>query len=211
MRRYAEQMTRDTFVVLEAARERVLAEAARFVEALELVLGGSLGAGFERLCIRQADHIARLDPQTRAALDKAIRRATGAGVTEACERLRSPEIWLSPLTAPGLRPRTVPAVRLGVPEWIARLGGSGGERLSLGALDDPSNRIWVAISSAAKPLDPVLEEFGFRPERKRIGGGSFGISARTLPQLDPSGALGQRWRRYRAAFERLSALAAADG
>jgi hypothetical protein len=69
----------------------------------------------------------------------------------------------------------------------------------------------VAISSAAKPLDPVLEEFGFRPGRRRIGGGSFGIAARTLPQLDPSGALGQRWRRYRGAFERLSALAAADG
>ena len=211
MCRYAEGVTRDTIAVLEAARERVLGEAARFVEALELILGGSLGAGFDRLCIRQADHIARLDPQTRAALDEAIRRATEAGVTESCERLRSPEIWLSPLTAPGLRPRTAPAVRLGVPEWIARRGGSGGERLSLGDLDDPSNRIWVAISSAAKPLDPVLEEFGFRPERRRLGGGSFGISARTLPQLDPSGALGRRWRRYRAAFERLSALAAADG
>jgi len=29
--------------------------------------------------------------------------------------------------------------------------------------------------------------------------------------VDPSGTLGQQWRRYRAAFERLSALAAADG
>jgi hypothetical protein len=75
-------------------------------------------------------------------------------------------------------------------------------------LDDMTNRVWVAISAAARPLDPVLEEFGFRPERRRLGGGSFGVSARTLPQLDPSGAIGQRWKRYRAAYERLTVLAA---
>ena len=97
-----------------------------------------------------------------------------------------------------------------MPEWVARLGGPAREGSSLGRLDEMTNRVWVAISAAAKPLDPVLEEFGFRPERRRLGGGSFGVSARTLPQLDPSGAIGQRWKRYRAAYERLTALAAFD-
>jgi len=79
-----------------------------------------------------------------------------------------------------------------------------------GRSSNRSPRGQVAISAAAKPLDPVLEEFGFRPERRRLGGGSFGVAARTLPQLDPTGAIGQRWKRYRAAYERLTTLAAFD-
>ena len=205
-------MTGDAFAELEAVRDAVLAEAQRFVEELEPILGVSLRSGFERLAFAQADHASRMDHPTRIALEAAVGRATEIGVAAALERLRPPEIWLAPLTAPDLHVGDGPGRPGWLPVWAARmLGGGRSERPSLGDLDDPSNRIWIAISSAAKPLDPVLEEFGFRPERKRIGGGSFGIAARRLPQLDPSGTLGQRWRRYRAAFERLVALAAADG
>ena len=203
-------MPRDPLVELEAARANVLGEAERFVEELEPVLGPSLHAGFERLRLAQPGHVGRLDGPTLAALEDAVARAIELGVAETVERLRSPEIWLSPLTAPELPPRGDPARSLGVPEWVARLGGPAREGATLGRLDEMTNRVWVAISAAAKPLDPVLEEFGFRPERRRLGGGSFGVSARTLPQLDPSGAIGQRWKRYRAAYERLSALAALD-
>jgi hypothetical protein len=182
------------------------------VEELEPILGTSLRSGFERLTVAQADHASRMDDRTRIALEAAVGRATEIGAAAVLERLRPPEIWLAPLTAPDLHVGDGPGWPEWLPAWAARmLGGGRSERPSLGFLDDPSNRIWVAISAAAKPLDPVLEEFGFRPERRRIGGGSFGIAARRLPQLDPSGTLGQRWRRYRAAFERLSALAAADG
>jgi len=203
-------MPRDPFVELEAARANALEEAEQFVRELEPVLGPSLHAGFERLRRAQAGHVAGLDGPTLAALEDAADRAIEVGVADTVERLRPPEIWLSPLTAPELPPRTDPARPLGLPEWVARLGGSAREGSALGRLDEMTNRIWVAISSAAKPLDPVLEEFGFRPERRRLGGGSFGVSARTLPQLDPSGAIGQRWKRYRAAYERLTALAAFD-
>ena len=203
-------MPRDPLVELEAARANVLEEAERFVEELESVLGPSLHAGFGRLRLAQPGHVGRLDGPTLAALEDAVARAIELGVAETVERLRSPEIWLSPLTAPELPPRGDPARSLGVPEWVARLGGPAREGATLGRLDEMTNRVWVAISAAAKPLDPVLEEFGFRPERRRLGGGSFGVSARTLPQLDPSGAIGQRWKRYRAAYERLSALAALD-
>ena len=204
-------MSRDPFVELESARANVLEEAERFVQELEPVLGPSLHAGVERLRQAQAGHVAGLDGPTLAALEDAVDRAIEVGVAETVERLRSPEIWLSPLTAPELPPRTDPARPLGLPEWVARLGGSAREGSALGRLDEMTNRIWVAISAAAKPLDPVLEEFGFRPERRRLGGGSFGVSARTLSQLDPSGAIGQRWKRFRVAYERLTALAAADG
>ena len=205
-------MTGDAFAELEAVRDAVLAEAELFVEELEPILGASLRSGFERLTIAQADHASRMDERTRIALEAAVGRATEIGVAAALERLRPPEIWLAPLTAPDLHVGDGPGWPEWLPAWAARmLGGGRNERTSLGNLDDPSNRIWIAISSAPKPLDPVLEEFGFRPGRRRIGGGSFGIAARSLPQLDPSGTLVQRWRRYRAAFERLSALAAADG
>lgn len=204
-------MTRDAFADLEAAREAVLDEGGRFVHDLEPILRESLRAGFERLCVRQADQVGRLDPGTRASLDAAVDRSIALGAGQALERLRPPDIWLAPLTAPDLPERHEWMWPGWVPEWVAGLFRVGGRPPALGDLDDPSNRIWIAICSAAKPLDPVLEEFGFRPERRRIGGGSFGIAARSLPQLDPSGALGQRWRRYRAAYERLSALAASDG
>jgi hypothetical protein len=201
-------MPRDPFAELEAARATLLEEAERLVEELEPVLGASLHAGFERLRLAQVGHVGRLDEPTLEALEDAAGRAIELGVAETMERLRSPEIWLSPLTAPELPPRTDPARPLGLPEWVARLGGPAREGSALGRLDEMTNRIWVAISASAKPLDPVLEEFGFRPERRRLGGGSFGISPRTLPQLDPSGAIGRRWKRYRAAYERLTALAA---
>lgn len=202
-------MTGESVAELEAAREAVLEEGARFAAELEPILGDSLRAGFQRLCLRQFDYIGRLDQPTRAGLDASIETAIATGVGETLARLKEPGLWLAPLTAPDLWPPPAPGSRLGVPEWLARMG-SGRERPALGALDDPSNRVWVAISAAAKPLDPVLEEFGFRSEGPRLGGGTFGIAARTLPQLDPSGALARRWKRYRASYGRMIALVADD-
>jgi hypothetical protein len=199
----------DAFADLEAARNAVLGEAERFADALGPLLEPSLWSGFERLTIRQADRAGALDDAARSALDAAVGGAIDAGVAAVLERLASPEIWLSPLTAPHLPARRPYGWPGWMPQWVARLlDRAGPERMELGELDDPSNRIWVAISASARPLDPVLEEFGFRPERRRLGGGSFGVSPRTLPQLDPSGAIGQRWKRYRAAYERMTALVA---
>ena len=203
-------MPSDAFADLEAAREGVLAESERFVAELEPALRESLASGFERLRVAQAGNVGQMDEATRAALNTAVERASELGIAEVLERLRSPEIWLAPLTAPHLVSQRETGWPDWVPEWLARAFGGGAERPRLGDLDDPSNRIWVAISSAARPLDPVLEEFGFEPGRPRLGGGRFEIQPRSLPQLDPSGALGRRWGRYRAAFDRLSALAASE-
>ena len=202
-------MSGGKFATLDDARAAVLAEGARFVEELEPIMRESLQAGFERLCIGQADRAMRLEDPARAALQDAVDRAIEAGVSRVLERLRSPEIWLAPLTAPELSAREHPGWSMSVPEWVTRVlrgRGRGSHRPSLGALDEPTNRIWVAVSSAATPLDPVLQEFGFRPGRPRLGGGSFGVAATNLPQLDPSGTLQRCWRRYRAAYEHLLAL-----
>jgi plasmid stability protein len=203
-------MPDDAFADLESAREAVLAESRRFVQELEPALRETLTSGFDRLRVEQAAHVRGMEEATRAALEAAVDRAVEVGVAAVIERLRSPEIWLAPLTAPHLVSQRETGWPGWVPEWLARAFGGGAERPELGDLDDPSNRIWVAISSAARPMDPVLEEFGFEPGRPRLGGGRFGIQPRSLPQLDPSGVLRRRWGRYRAAFGRLSALAASE-
>lgn len=203
-------MTRDAFADLEAAREAVLAEAEDFVQGLEPALRESLAAGVELLLREQAGHADRMDAATREALTDALSRAAEVGVADVVRRLRDPEIWLAPLTAPNLLIRQESGWPPWVPEWLARAFGGGRDAPELGELDDPSNRIWVAISSAARPMDPVLEEFGFEPGRPRLGGGRFGIQAKSLPQLDPTGNLGRRWVRYRAAYDRLAALTVAE-
>jgi hypothetical protein len=103
---------------------------------------------------------------------------------------------------------------LDTPSWIAGLlrpGARARRSNDLGALDDPGNRVWVSIASSTGPVDAVLLEFGFAPERRRIGGGRFGVAPRTLPRLDPSGVLQRRWKRYRTAFARYEAIARVTG
>jgi hypothetical protein len=196
-----------TFAELDDARAAVLAEGARFVEELEPILADSLRHGFERLCVAQAAQLARSNASTMAALDDAVARAVRASVDAAIARLRAPDVWLAPLTAPDLPPRRPFGWPGWFPEWVARiLDRAGPERVELGDLDDPSNRVWVAISGCSGPLDDVLEEFGFRPGRPRIGGGRFDVGPRTLPRLDPSGVLRGPWKRYRIAYELLVAL-----
>ena len=202
---------RDAFADLERAREAVVAEGAAFATELEPVLSRSLRSGFDRVCTDQSDLVARLDPGTRSALGPAVDRAIEAGVAAVVGRLRSPEIWLAPLTAPDL----VVVKEEGWPTWVPEaftrlLRPPRRGTATLGELDDPSNRIWVAICGASGPLDAVLEEFGFRHARRRIGGGRFDVGPRTLPRLDPSGVLQLRWRRYRSAFDRMTALASSD-
>ena len=82
----------------------------------------------------------------------------------------------------------------------------------IGPLADPGNRIGIAIGSAGPSIDPVRAEFGFEPSsRRRIGGGRFGVGPRTLPALDPSGVLRQRWDRYIGALERYEDLVRVTG
>ncbi|HET7235554.1 MAG TPA: hypothetical protein VFK59_03890 [Actinomycetota bacterium] len=202
----------DRFAHLERARDEVLAEAESFRLELEPILAASLRAGMERLTSTHAAHLASLDGTSRRALRETCERAIASSVGSVSARLRDPELWLSPRTAPDLLAPTEPGWSLSTPAWLARLLGRGERRpAGLGALDDPGNRIWVAIASAAGPLDAVLHEFGFAPQRHRIGGGRFGVAPRTLPRLDPSGALQRRWKRYRAAYERYEALARVRG
>ncbi len=205
-------MPRSAFEELDDARAAVLAEADVFTQALAPALEGALRRGVERLQWSQSDRLEALDEGGRDELGTETEIAIAAGVEATLDRLRTPEVWLTPLTAPDLPAVGEQGWGLLVPSWVASLlRGRSSPPPQLGGLDDPTNRIWVAISAAAAPLDPVLERYGFRPEHgRRVGGGRFGVGPRTLPQLDPSGALARRWRAYRAAYGRFSALLASS-
>jgi len=202
----------DRFDQLASARDLVLAEAESFRLELEPILAEALRAGLERVTSAQAGQLASLDESTRGAFEEAAAGATRSAVAVVSSRLRDPDLWLSPHTAPDLGAPREPGWSLDVPSWLARLlGREHGSPGGLGELDDAGNRIWVAIGSAAGPIDGVLQEFGFADERPRIGGGRFGVAPRTLPRLDPSGVLQRRWKRYRTAFERYETLVRVTG
>lgn len=165
---------------LEGARTEVLAAAREFTRAAGPIVAAALGRRVRALL--ETDRRARLSPELRPALDEAAARAIAAGVRGVERRLADPDVWLRPLTAPGVV-------------------------TGLGELDDPGNRVWVALLAAATPLDPVLEEFGLPPDpAPNLGGGHYGLQPRTAAQLDPSGALVRTWRRYRNAYARYAAL-----
>ena len=119
----------DAFADLERAREAVVAEGAAFTAELEPVLRESLRRGFERLCVDHAHFVQRLDDPTRGALEQAADRSIDVGVAAVIERLRSPELWLAPLTAPHL----AVVKEEGWPDWLpeafarpcGRAGASG--------------------------------------------------------------------------------------
>jgi hypothetical protein len=202
----------DRFEQLAAARDLVLAEAESFRLELEPILAEALRGGLERVASAQAGHLASLNEPTRRGFEEAVAGATRSAVAGASTRLRDPDVWLSPHTAPHLSGPREPGWSLDVPSWLARLlRRDRASSRGLGDLDDPGNRIWVVIGSAAGPIDGVLQEFGFAGERRRIGGGRFGVAPRTLPRLDPSGALQRHWKRYRGAFERYESLTRVTG
>jgi len=201
----------DRYAELERARDAVLAEAEVFRRELEPALAASLRSGFERICSEQAGHVADLGEAGQRAVLEAFDGAVRSGVAATLRRLEEAELWLSPFTAPDLLVASEAGWPISVPAWLATVLGRRRPGTALGALDDPANRVWVAIGAAAGTVDPVLQEFGFAPTHRRIGGGWFGVVPRTLPRLDPSGVLQRRWRRYRASYERYEALARLTG
>jgi len=193
---------------LEGARGEVLAIAEEFTRATGPILEAALRRRVRALIERERS---RLAPEVREALDGAAAGAIAAGVREVQRRLSDPDVWLRPLTAPGVVPRPETGWDGILPGWISdllRRFGRREEPPGLGDLDDPGNRVWVALLSAATPLDPILEEFGLRAApAPNLGGGHHGLQPRTAAELDPSGALVRVWRRYRGAYVRYAALA----
>jgi hypothetical protein len=195
---------------IEGARAEVEALGAEFAaaarpaveEALRRRLAGRVDAG--------RAEVERLPPDVAASFRDAAERAVALAAEEVTRRLSAPDVWLEPRIAPGVEPG--PEMSFDAPAWVGAILRRLAPRptgAELGELDDPGNRAWLAILSGARTLDPVLEEFGLAPSPvPDLGGGHFGLQPRTVDELDPSGELRRRWKRYRAAYERYERLTA---
>lgn len=196
---------------LEGARAEIEAIAAEFVGAAGPVVADALRRRVAALVETSRAWFETLRPDVAASFREASERAIARAADDVTRRLSAPDVWLEPRIAPGVEPR--PEMGWDAPAWVSallrRLAGRR-DGVELGDLDDPGHRVWVAILSAARALDPVLEEFGLAPSPiPDLGGGHYGLQPKTADALDPSGVLDRLWRRYRLAYERYEALATA--
>lgn len=195
---------------LAGARAEVFAIAEVFRRTAPSIVEADLRRRIEALLEARRVWADGLEPRARGALGQAIDEAITAGARDVDRRLAAEDVWLQPFTAPGIVHRPETGWDATLPEWIGgflRRFTRRQDRPVLEDLDDPSNRVWVALLSAARPLDPVLEGFGLAPsDIPDLGGGHYGIQPRTAAQLDPGGELVRLWKRYRLAHERYAAL-----
>ena len=161
---------------IASAREAILSLAGEFAETARGTVEAALTRAMERLVVRRAEWFNRLDDRTAAALREAVQRTIRQSAERVGERLRDPDVWLSPSVVVEGEPQ---------PE-----------------LDEPANRAWIALLNAAGPLDPVLTEFGLQPsDVPDRGGGHFGLQPPRAGDLDPRGTLSGLWGRYRKLYE----------
>lgn len=195
---------------LETARSEVLAAADELRRSAGPAVEAALHRRLENL-VRRREEFADMTAEVRTAFDEAAGRAIAQGAAEAERRLANDDLWLDPLTAPGLTTEPGSGWDGALPEWLIQVlrrltpkrSGTGP-----GELDDLNNRAWIALLAVANPLDPVLEEFGLTPsEIPDIGGGNFGLAPPTATELDPTGTLVRAWDRYREAYGRYRTLA----
>jgi hypothetical protein len=196
----------------EAARAEIAEVADEFRAAAHPALTSALERRVDALTEARGEWWNALAPEVRTAFRDSVARAIAAGVDDVVERLADTGLWEAPLTAPGAGP---PERGMEGAPGVGWLSGAirrvvgGPSPATLGNLDDPSNRIWVAMSTAARPLDPILEEFGLPASASPDpGGGHHGLQPRTAAQLDPTGGLTRIWKRYRLAYQRFAALEA---
>ena len=166
----------------ERVTEQQLRELAvlgrRFAEAAEPVLVEALERAAEALAVTNAERIDRLNEESRGAFRRAVSDAIRQGAREAARSVSEEEVWLEP----SMNPREGPERRL----------------------DHPANRVWIRLSKAAAPLDPVLGEFGLVPAATADpGGGHYGLQPRSAGELDPRGVLIRLWESYWRTYRRI--------
>jgi hypothetical protein len=200
----------EDLAALEGARAEVRAVASEFRRAAGPATDAALRWRLQALVEAEAEWFEAIEPGAQAAFRAAADRAIAHAVAELERRLADDDLWLDPLTAPGWAPVSESGWNTELPEWVIgflRLFSRKDTGPRLSELDDPANRVWILFLAAAKPLDPVLEEFGLPPsEIPNLGGGNYGVGPRSAAQLDPSGTLTRLWNRYRIAYERYRAL-----
>jgi hypothetical protein len=185
--------------------------AEEFIRAAGPAVDAALHRSLEALVRDRPEWFEGLAAEVRAAFEEATDRAIAQGVEELGRRLANDDLWLDPLTAPGLQTEPEPGWDVSLPErlvGILRRFTPTTRGRGPGELDDIGNRVWIALLATPESLDLVLEEFGLTPsEVPDLGGGNFGLAPKTARELDPTGMLVSLWDRYRVAYLRYRALA----
>lgn len=185
-----------------AAREAVLAAAERFSRTATELVPRAVRSRLEALVAE-----AGLPEAQTSALLAAADRALERGVAAVADRLADPDLWLEPLVLPAGRSEREEGWSPSVPAWLARVlaprrrASARPERL-----DDPANRVWIALGLVARALDPVLQEFGLTGAPAPAVGGRYRLHPETARLLDPSGRLSRLWAEYREAYARFAEL-----
>jgi hypothetical protein len=190
---------------LEASRREIQAIADRFATAAASAIREALAHSIERFVGDHATWFDGLDDATASAFRSSVESAIHRSADQIASRLRDIDLWL----APGIvmeEDEEWDESSL----WEAFLGEVRRRRSKRPVrpderLDDPGNRVWIALLNAADVLDPVLQEFGFGFDEEigpDPGGGHFGLQPRTAEELDPDGRLRNIWREYLGAFGR---------
>lgn len=197
---------------LEGARTEIRELARAFAERAEPVVRAALTRRLDALLEAHATWFGDLREDAAAAFRASAGEAIDAGAAGVRERLGAEDVWLQPYTAPGVVHRPEHGWEGSLPEFVSgflKRFSRHDRGPELHGLDDPSNRVWVALLSAARSLDPVLGEFGLAPSSTPdLGGGHYGLAPKTAAQLDPTGELARLWKRYRLVYARYAALSA---
>src|SRR5439155_6694603 len=149
---------------LEAARRDISEIAATFTQQAAQRLREVMSRRVDALVERRLS-AGTIAGDQAASLRSAAGKGVEQGVAAVERRLADIELWLSPRTILVESSSEPGGWGIGVPEWLASIVRRIGMRRlpGLGDLDDPNNRIWIAILNAADPLDPILEGSGFPP------------------------------------------------
>jgi hypothetical protein len=151
----------------------------RFAEAAEPLLVAALERATEGLALANAERLDGLSEESREALRRTVTAAIRQGAGEAARSVADEDVWLEPSVNPD----------------------QGPER----RLDHPANRVWIRLTKAAAPLDPVMGEFGLAPSATPDpGGGHYGLQPRSAAELDPRGVLTRLWETYWRTYRRIA-------
>ncbi|MBI4259842.1 MAG: hypothetical protein HY658_04685 [Actinobacteria bacterium] len=174
----------ETRRLVDAERGEIVGIATSFAQEAGRVVAEALERAVEQLAVERPDWYAGLGEHGRAAFRGAMASAIARSAAAVAEHLREPDLWL----APTVRVADVP------PDPDPRLDALG-------------NRVWLAMSRSATPLDPLLVEFGLEPtDVPDPGGGHFGLQPRSARELDPTSRLSRPWSRYLTSWGRYSGL-----
>lgn len=186
----------------------ILTVAGEFSAAAKGALDASLHRASEHLVAEHAKWFNSLDPDTIAAMRKAVDETIRSSAAQIGEELKDPDLWLSPSVVLEQREEHFENVYSRNPFVLVpverKLVSHVEHDMPAGEVDHPFNRVWVHLSNGADNLDGVMKEFGLEPsDTPDWGGGHYGLQPKTVEELDPSGTLKRLWKRYVGLFRKL--------